>query len=173
MISDLHALDRIEEGTVTLDIGSDTINIVIAEVEKTVAIDVEKKKQTLSVNMPVEPLTVRADIAKLWRIIYNLLNNAIKYTPAGGEISLTAHQESDNCVVLKISDNGTGMTADEVEHLFDPYYRAGNAKKSGASGSGLGLYIVKGLVEAHNGRIEVISQPEEGSTFTVYLPILE
>ncbi len=173
MISDLHALDRIEEGTVTLDMGSDTINIIIAEVEKTVVIDVGKKEQTLSIDMPIEPLTVRADIAKLWRIIYNLLNNAIKYTPAGGEISLTVHQEPDNCIVLKISDNGTGMTADEVTHLFDPYYRAGNAKQSGASGSGLGLYIVKGLVEAHNGRIEVVSQPEEGSTFTVYLPILE
>ncbi len=173
MISDLHALDRIEEGNVTLRIGSDTINIIIAEVKKTVAIDVGKKRQTLHIDIPAEPLAVRADIAKVWRIIYNLLNNAIKYTPSGGKISLTARQEPDKYVVLEISDNGTGMTADEVEHLFDPYYRAGNAKQGNVSGSGLGLYIVKGLVEAHNGRIEVVSQLEKGSTFTVYLPILE
>ena len=173
MISDLHALDRIEEGKVILDIGSDTINIIVAEVEKAVAVDLEKKNQMLYIDMPAEPVTVRADISKIWRIIYNLLSNAVKYTPAEGEIRFTVRQELNNNIVLEITDNGTGMTADEVEHLFNPYYRASNAKKSGASGSGLGLYIVKGLVEAHNGRIEVVSQPEEGSTFTVHLPILE
>ena len=173
MISDLHDLDRIEEGKVVLDIGSDTINVIIMEVEKAVTVDLGRKRQALTIDMPTDSLIIRADISKIWRIIYNLLNNAIKYTPAEGKISMIARQEADDCVVIEIADNGTGMTADEVTHLFDPYYRAGNAKQSDASGSGLGLYIVKGLVEAHNGRIEVISQPEKGSTFTVYLPILE
>ena len=173
MISDLHDLDRIEEGKVVLDIGTDTINVIIMEVEKAVTVDLGRKRQALTIDMPTDSLIIRADISKIWRIIYNLLNNAIKYTPAEGKISMIARQEADDCVVIEIADNGTGMTADEVTHLFDPYYRAGNAKQSDASGSGLGLYIVKGLVEAHNGRIEVISQPEKGSTFTVYLPILE
>ena len=172
MISDLHALDRIEENNVALKFGTDSINTIIDEIEKATALDLKRKYHTLHIHMPDEPLTIRADIPKLWRIIYNLLNNAIKYTPDGGEIHLTAYQESEESVVVKVADNGTGMTADEITYLFNPYYRAGNVKKSGASGSGLGLYIVKGLVEAHDGRIEVVSQPDEGSTFTVHLPII-
>ena len=172
MISDLHVLDRIEEDKVTLNLGSDAINVIVGEVEKAIIADAEHKGQTLRVNLPEESLTIYADIVKLWRIIYNLLSNAVKYTPMGGEITLNVRQESEKSIVLEIIDNGSGMTADEVTHLFNPYYRTGNAKQSTTSGSGLGLYIVKGLVEAHNGRIEVVSQPDEGSTFTVHLPIL-
>ena len=172
MIGDLRDLDTIEENKIMLDIGDDNLNVIITEVVKAITIDLQKKGQTLHLDLPAEMLTIRADIAKFWRIIFNLLNNAVKYTPKEGEIHLTVSQGTDNNIIVKVADNGLGMTEDEVSHLFDLYYRTGSAKKSSNSGSGLGLFIVKGLVEAHNGRIEVVSQPKKGSTFTVYLPIL-
>jgi len=173
MIEDLHDLDMIEEDKIKLDIGDDSLNVIITEVVKAVTINLERKRQTLHLNIPEEPLNIRADIPKIWRIIHNLLGNAVKYTQAGGEITLTAREASSDTVILEIMDNGLGMTKDEVTHLFDLYYRTAGATQSSTSGSGLGLFIVKGLVEAHNGRIEVVSEPKIGSTFTVHLPILE
>ena len=173
MIEDLHDLDMIEENKITLDVSADSLNVIITEVVKAVTAVLERKEQTIYLDTPADALTIRADIPKIWRIIHNLLNNAVKYTPKGGKITLTARKESDDIVLLEIADNGLGMTEDEVSHLFDLYYRTGSATQSSTAGSGLGLYIVKGLIEAHNGRIEVVSQPNAGSTFTVYLPILE
>lgn len=172
MIGDLHDLDRIEENKIALEIGLDNINDIVLEVTKAVATDIEKKKQTLHVDIPTESLEIQADTSRIWRIVYNLLNNAIKYTLKGGVIDLHVSKASDDTILIKVTDNGIGMTEDEVDHLFDLYYRADNVQQTGATGSGLGLYIVKGLVEAHNGRIEVVSKPQKGSTFSAYLPIL-
>lgn len=172
MINDLHDLDRIEENKITLDINRGNLNLVVSEVTKAVAADLEKKKQTLHVDVPTEPLEVQADMPKIWRIIHNLLNNAIKYTLKEGVIDLHISKQDDETILIKVADNGIGMTQKDVDHLFDLYYRADNVQETGASGSGLGLYIVKGLIEAHNGRIEVVSQPQKGSTFSAYLPIL-
>lgn len=172
MIRDLHDLDRIEENQITLDIGLESINNIILEVTKAVAADIEKKELTLHVDIPAEPLKIQADTSRIWRIIYNLLNNAIKYTLKRGVINLHVSKTSDDSILIRVTDNGIGMTQDEIDHLFNLYYRADNIQQTGATGSGLGLYIVKGLIEAHNGRIEVSSKPQKGSTFSAYLPIL-
>jgi len=102
-------------------------------------------------------------------LITNLLFNAIKYTPENKTVHLEAKGDGD-CVQIDISDTGIGIPAEEVDHVFDEFFRATNAKKSGKEGSGLGLSIVKQIVQRHKGKISVKSQQDEGTTFTILLP---
>jgi two-component system phosphate regulon sensor histidine kinase PhoR len=130
--------------------------------------------QNITLLLELEPpeLMVAADPQRMRQITNNLIGNAIKYTPSGGEISITTHIE-DGEAVLVVADNGRGMTAEQTEKVFQPYYRTQEAKSSNALGSGLGLYIVKSLVEAQNGRVDVTSEVGTGSIFTVYLPLAQ
>jgi signal transduction histidine kinase len=112
---------------------------------------------------------VMGDPNQIARVLRNLLNNAIKYTPSGGAITLRLRQIGSN-ITLAVSDTGIGMTPEEVAHVFDRFYRAAQAIRM-ASGTGLGLAISKEIIDLHNGDIQATSTPAEGSTFTVTLPI--
>lgn len=112
---------------------------------------------------------VFADLNQLARILVNLLSNALKYSDPDTEVTvLLTRQESE--VITSVSDRGHGIPAEELEHLFQPYYRV-RATRTQTDGLGLGLYITKGLVEAHGGRIWVESEPGKGSTFSFALPV--
>ncbi len=130
------------------------------------------KLQNLSVELDLKPpgLLVTADSQRLRQIANNLIGNAIKYAPGGGNISIKTFVEGGNGVLV-VADNGKGLTAEESRKIFQPYYRTSEAKSSNILGSGLGLHIVKILVEAMNGRVEVDSEPGKGSTYSVYLPL--
>lgn len=169
LINDLLDLERLEQGQLVLNLEPFVLNDLVNEVVKSMQALVQRARQKVRVGMPT-PITMRADTMRLWQILYNLISNAIKYTGEQGEIAIVGQQVEQE-VVLYISDNGKGMTADQVERLFQPFYRTQEAVESSISGTGLGLYIVKVLVEAHNGRIEVNSQPGYGTTFTLYLPL--
>lgn len=112
---------------------------------------------------------VMGDPNQLQRILRNLLNNAVKYTPPGGAISVSLRQK-EATVMLEVSDTGIGIAPDDLEYIFDRFYRSKDAIDM-ASGTGLGLSITKEIVELHGGRIDVKSRLGEGSTFTVYLPV--
>lgn len=127
------------------------------------------KKQTLTVEV-LEPLPqAMLDQLRFERIITNLLTNASKFTHEGGIIELKARAEDDSLIV-EVRDSGTGVSSSELERIFEPYYR-GNASKLSNAGLGLGLAIVKQLVELHQGKVWVQSKPNEGSTFTISLPL--
>ncbi len=119
---------------------------------------------------PQRPVLAAFDPERIEQVLNNLLSNAFKYAPEGGEITLQVLAE-DKAAVLRVSDSGMGMTAEQVANLFQKYYRTKDAQQRGIKGTGLGLYLVKQLVEAHGGRIEVKSQAGQGTTFSVYLPI--
>jgi signal transduction histidine kinase len=102
-------------------------------------------------------------------MIANLLFNAIKYTPENKTVHIEA-SGSDDYVQIDITDTGIGVPADEIENVFEEFFRASNAKESEKDGTGLGLSIVKQIVERHGGKISVQSKQGEGSTFTVILP---
>jgi len=102
----------------------------------------------------------------------NLLSNAIKYTPPNGEITIRLTTEPP-WLCIAVQDTGIGMTPEEQDHIFDRFYRARNRATRETSGTGLGLAITRSLVELHDGRITVESQPRHGSTFRVYIPLLE
>ncbi len=115
------------------------------------------------------PLLISADADRLEQVVTNLVSNAVKYSPDGGTVSLELHDGYD-AVTLRVVDTGMGMTPEQQEHLFQKFYRTSDAQARGIKGTGLGLYLVKQLVEAHEGQIEVRSAAGQGTVFTVTLP---
>lgn len=116
--------------------------------------------------MPAE-IEVWADQSLLTQLLINLVGNAVKYGKQGGWVIIRASQEREDCV-LTVSDNGIGMSPEELEHIFERFYRADKARDR--SGSGLGLSIAQWIVHLHGGEITAQSQPGKGSQFTVALP---
>jgi len=114
--------------------------------------------------------TLNVDTDRLAQVVGNLLSNAVKYTPVGGEVSLTAGVESDQ-TWIRVGDTGLGMSAEEQQQIFNPFYRSHRGHRF-PQGMGLGLTIAHDLVLAHNGRLEVDSELDKGSSFTIWLPHL-
>jgi signal transduction histidine kinase len=131
---------------------------------------VEAKGLTLKVNVPDGPLYAHVDADKLEQVFDNLISNAIKYTPDHGTITLTL-QQSNRDLVVHVADTGNGIPKDQIGALFTKYHRVPGTERQ-ARGTGLGLLIVKEIVEAHHGTVSVISDGIQGhgSTFTVWLP---
>ncbi|CAB4722338.1 unannotated protein [freshwater metagenome] len=115
-------------------------------------------------------VSVLGDAAELERLMINLVGNAVKYTAAGGTVAVSCTAEGDEAIVT-ITDTGIGISADDLAHLFEEFYRANDVEARRREGTGLGLAIVARIVERHHGRISAASIHGEGSTFTVTLPL--
>jgi len=120
--------------------------------------------------LPIEPLVTTADSKRIEQVLRNLLDNAIKYSPQGGTITLQAYQDEAQ-IVFSIKDEGIGIPAEERERIFERFHRVENEVTRRMRGAGLGLAVCRGIVEAHGGRIWVDSQAGAGSTFCFTLPI--
>jgi signal transduction histidine kinase len=120
--------------------------------------------------LPKELPPVRADVMRLERILHNLLENAVKYSPDGGHIRVSAKMDSEH-LVIGVSDHGIGISPQDQAKLFAPFQRLGNSRVEGVKGTGLGLLVCRRLVEAHGGRIWVESELGKGSTFFFTLPL--
>ena len=124
------------------------------------------------VNVEAEPVWVRADEARIEQIVMNLLSNALKFTPHGGRIDVRVQREADEAV-LQVADDGAGIAADLLPSVFDLFVQGGEGERDHRSGLGVGLTLVRRLVELHGGRVEAASPgPGRGSVFTVRLPAL-
>jgi signal transduction histidine kinase len=130
--------------------------------EKGVALDAERIESSLP---------VRGDANALTTVVTNLLTNAIRYTPAGGRVTVEA-QRNDGTVAVQVRDTGIGMSDDVQAHIFDKFYRSPEARAVEAQGLGIGLFLTRQLVRAHNGEITVTSTAGAGSTFRVTVPLL-
>jgi signal transduction histidine kinase len=117
-----------------------------------------------------EDLSVRGDAQRLKQLLGNLVDNAIKYTPENGTITLSLFRDSP-WARLEVADTGIGITAEQLPHIFDRFYRVDKTRSRAGGGTGLGLAIVKGIAEQHGGRVTVTSEPGKGSTFTVWLKL--
>jgi len=117
-----------------------------------------------------DDLWVKGDAHKLEQLVGNLVGNAIKYTPEGGTITLSLFQDGD-WARLDVADTGIGISPEHLPHIFDRFYRVDRARSRAGGGTGLGLAIVKGIAQQHGGKVTVISEPGEGSTFTVWLKL--
>ncbi len=126
-----------------------------------------QKSHRLTLNTASYPLLVQGDEVLLQEVAGNLLSNAIKYTPPHGEITIETHRRHKK-LVLSVSDTGPGIQPEEQDQLFQPFVRLQTAE--GAQGSGLGLSLVKRIVERHNGTVSVESTPGKGTTFSIYFP---
>lgn len=131
----------------------------------------DERGQHLEIDLPSTPIFVRGDAARLLQVIGNLLNNACKYTRRGGRIRLTVTRDESMAVIV-VSDNGIGLSADELLHVFDLFMQADTSLTRSGSGLGIGLTLVKRLTEQHGGTVTATSAgPGLGSEFTVRLPI--
>jgi two-component system, OmpR family, sensor kinase len=133
----------------------------------------EQKSQTIVYEPPAErPLEINGDAQRLKQMLLNLIDNAIKYTPAGGKVTVSAKREGKEAV-LRVADTGRGIPAEDLPHIFERFFRhSRNTSDKTVVGFGLGLSIVKWIVDSHGGRIEATSKVGEGTTFTVRLPLL-
>ena len=128
----------------------------------------EAKQQSLTFGSPTTAI-VTGDAERLREVLYNLLENAIKYTPSQGRIEVAVTEQS-GMVAVAIHDTGIGIDADHLPRVFDRFYRVDKSRSREADGTGLGLSIVQSIVSAHSGRVEISSTPSEGTTCTVLLP---
>jgi signal transduction histidine kinase len=129
------------------------------------------KKQIFVVRIEDDLPTTTVDANRLAQVVENLVNNAIKYTPQGGEIAVSA-SASDDEVVIRVIDNGPGIPLGEQSQIFEPFFR-GDPHRRIKQGMGLGLGIARDLITAHGGRLELTSQPGKGSRFSIFIPLCE
>jgi signal transduction histidine kinase len=124
----------------------------------------------INIEVDLANVTVLADADLMNQVWLNLLTNSIKFTPAGGSITLKLTEQGDNAI-FSIADSGIGIAKEEMVHIFERFYKADKSRTRTKEGSGLGLSIVKRIVEMHHGSIDVESTPDKGTTFTVSLPL--
>lgn len=171
MIGDLLDLGRIE-AEVRMEMQTCEINGLIKKVVEGQENHAELKRQALEVDIPPSPIKVHGNPLRLGQALSNLVSNAIKYTPEEGRITVSVSQENGQ-IIVTVKDDGIGIAPEDLTHIFDKFYRVDSPETEGIIGSGLGLSIVKTIVEKHGGRIWVESQLGEGSTFIVMLPPAE
>ena len=169
LINDLLDLDQIERGEIAIMFRDCFLCEIVNEVVMAMVPLSHRAGVAVEVSCPKETLRITADPQRISQILYNLLGNAIKFTPAGGHVRLMVRVQNGN-VLIEIADDGVGISKSDVKDLFMPYFPQGKKNKGGRSGTGLGLYIVKLLVEAHNGQISVESSLGKGTTFSIVLP---
>jgi len=130
----------------------------------------ESKDQRFTVTVEKDLPDIEADAGRIGQVLANLLTNANKYAPEGAQVRLAATRVGDE-VEFQVSDNGPGLEEDQLEHVFDRFWRADSTETQSVGGTGLGLAIAKSLVELHGGAISANSTPGEGATFRFVLPI--
>jgi two-component system phosphate regulon sensor histidine kinase PhoR len=172
LIEDILNISRIESGLVKVEKKPISLAILVEEQLQMIKSYAEEKNIGIIAQKPIVFDQVYADKDMISQVIVNLLSNAVKYTPAGGKVMVeTVVDETANLVRLSVADTGVGIPEDEIEHIFDKFYRV-DANKKQAKGTGLGLNLVKQIVEkVHDGRVLVKSKVGVGSTFSFELPL--
>ena len=168
LVEGLMLLARADSGVLRMDHQPVALHELIAEI----AARMQKMAADRGIGLHLEdlaPVTISGDREQLQRLLLNLIDNAIKYTPTGGRISLSLSAEGDQAQI-SVTDTGIGLSADEQVQIFTRFYRAAEARSQSGGGVGLGLCIAQSIAEAHGGKIQVLSHPGQGSTFTVVLP---
>jgi signal transduction histidine kinase/DNA-binding response OmpR family regulator len=170
LVDDLLDVSRITRGKIELKIETVDVAQVIAAAIETSRPNIDAQRHTLSLQQPSEPLSVKGDFARVAQVLSNLVNNAAKYTPKGGRISLSAARE-ENEIVFRIRDSGVGIPPEFLASIFDPFTQVDRTLARSHGGLGIGLTLVRRLVEMQNGRVSVRSEGRNrGSEFTVRLP---
>jgi heavy metal sensor kinase len=169
LVEGLMLLARADAGMLRLDLRPVELDQLLQDVYGRTKVLADAKHLTLCLGI-VEPVAIEGDYERLRRLLLNLVDNAIKYTPAGGQVTLSV-QYCTQWASLHVSDTGIGLSQAEQEHIFQRFYRTATARSQGAEGSGLGLCIAYSIAAAHGGSIQVDSTPGRGSRFTVLLPL--
>ena len=169
IVSDLLTLVNIDSGGMQLKLSEVSLNALLDEQVKRLLPLARENGIEINLEMKDE-LTVSGDSLKLQQVIYNVIDNAIKYTPRGGEVETTLSR-SGRKAIIRISDTGIGIPASDLPHIFDRFYRVDKARSRATGGTGLGLSIVKQTLLQHGGNITASSAEGKGTTFEIELPI--
>ncbi|PIZ47634.1 hypothetical protein COY32_01345 [candidate division WWE3 bacterium CG_4_10_14_0_2_um_filter_41_14] len=172
LVDDLLAISRIERGVLKLIITPIDWQQLLEQSIKDTAALASRKEITVTVKDPPIPLPkVEADESRIKEVLHNLISNAIKYSPAKTTITVSAERE-ENAIVTHVSDEGIGIPQNALPRLFSKFYRVSASTGENAhTGTGLGLYISKAMIDMHHGKIWVDSKISKGSTFSFSLPI--
>jgi signal transduction histidine kinase len=168
MIGDLMDLVALRGGMLSIDPKPIVINDVLREAINTYEVPSRDKGLTLTYDAGNDLMRTRADRGRLIQLFQNLLGNAVKFCKAGDTITVSSRTRG-NSAHIEIADSGPGIAVEDLPHIFDRYYSA--SRKHQATGTGLGLYIGKGIVDAHGGHIRCTSEPGVGTTFEISLPL--
>ncbi len=170
LVSDLLVLSSLESKEIKMSMGSVDIGALLQAVVLMQKKNIERNKHAVHVNVPPDLPKVYADQGRLEQVFLNLLDNAVKFTPAPGRIDIDACLEG-GFLRVDVRDTGVGIPAEHLSRVFARFYRVDQARSSDLGGTRLGLSIVKHIVNAHKGRVEVQSQIGSVSTFRVFLPV--
>ncbi len=171
LVDNLLMLARADEGRATLAVEPCDLRALVADTGETAEMLGEAAGVRVTVDVPPDPVMLPVDASRIRQLLLNLVTNAVKYTPNGGEVGL-ALADLGHELVITVRDTGVGIAAGDLPHIFDRFYRADPARSRAGDrpGTGLGLAITKWIAEAHGGEIAVQSRPGRGTAFTVRLP---
>jgi two-component system phosphate regulon sensor histidine kinase PhoR len=170
LVDDLLSLAQLESSTTTLEIDQVRLPELFDHILRDWKEKLGEKNLKVIVDLPQDASPIRADETRLQEVLYNLLENAVKYSLENGEIRLQAGRRGSE-IVLSVSDDGIGISKDDLPRIFERFYRADKARTRELGGTGLGLAIVKHIAQLHGGRVEAESEPGRGTTIRVLLPI--
>jgi signal transduction histidine kinase/CheY-like chemotaxis protein len=170
LLDDLLDVSRIVLGKISLKMEPVDLAAITRQAVEATSLDLQARAQELRVELPNEPVAVMGDAVRLEQIVANLLGNAVKYTPAGGQITVTL-TATDAAATLTVSDTGSGIESELLESVFDLFVQGDTSRGRTTGGLGIGLTVARHLVELHRGTISALSAgPDRGSTFEVCLP---
>lgn len=171
LIEDILDISRIESGKIKLYTKQVDMHNVLHDVVQSLRLEAERKQMHVEVSIAPNLPSVMADQKRITQVIFNLFSNAVKYTFPHGRIDVRTFINPGNMLQIEIEDTGVGMTPEQVEKLFRPFYRADNPLRDEAGGTGLGLSIARSLVEQHGGEMWVNSELGKGSNFSFVIPL--
>ncbi len=169
LVDDLFMLAQLDSGGLQLDCRSNSLRDLLSDALESFTPRAEAQRVRLRGQYCVERDGAVFDAKHIGRALANLVDNALRHTASGGEVVLCA-ERTDEGVVVQVSDTGEGVAPEDLPFVFDRFYRADQSRSRATGGGGMGLAIVKGIIEAHGGRVAVESRPQRGSTFSFTLP---
>jgi heavy metal sensor kinase len=169
LVEGLLYLARTDAGVAKMDKESIALEELIEEVCSRLSALAKDRAVQLTAE-ELQPITLQGDRTRLRQLLTNIVQNGIKYTPAGGSVTIRLRTEADQAMI-EVSDTGIGFSQDDEERVFQRFYRAGDARSTDGGGAGLGLSIAQAIAEGHGGEITVTSIPDQGSVFTIALPL--
>jgi len=170
LVDELRTLSLADAGELSLNRQLISPRKLLGRLATAYKLTIEQKNLTLQVYAAPGLPEIQVDAERMMQVLENLICNAMRYTPTGGAITLSAERNQES-MLLKVTDTGAGIDPKDLPHIFDRFYRADQSRQEAEGESGLGLAIAKSIVEAHGGRITAESEPSRGSIFTIRLPL--
>lgn len=171
IVGDMLSVSEIEAGSFKLRSGDVRLDTVFEELRSDFEAQAKEKQLDLRFELPPKLPAIKGDRDKIVLALHNLIGNALKYTPAGGKVEVKVHLDASNLLV-QVVDTGIGISAEEIDLVFEKFYRAKDRRVSDITGTGLGLALAREVVRLHGGDISVRSELDKGSTFTMTVPTL-